>query len=372
MTKPLRITFVLPVADMTGGCRVVSIYADRLQRRGHSVSIVSVRMPRTGLRETLRYLVKGRGDPFWRRYRSHFDLLSLPHRQLPAGPVTDRDVPEGDVVVATWWETAEWVNTLAPSRGAKVYFMQDYEIWGGPPDRVEAVCGLPMPKIIIAGWMRDLLRERFHQEPLALVPNSVDTKHFSAPPRGKQAVPTVGLTYATNLVKGVDISLKAFALAKRVIPELHLVAMGNDQVAPDLPLPPGAEFTHQARDGMLRTIYSRCDAWLFGTRREGFGLPILEAMACRTPVIGTPAGAAPDLLPKGGGIMIPPENPEAMAQAIVDLCRLPAAEWRILSDKALATASSFTWDDATDQFEAALSRVAPDTSPPARQQGACG
>jgi len=44
-------------------------------------------------------------------------------------------------------------------------------------------------------------------------------------------------------------------------------------------------------------------------------LPILEAMACRTPVIGTPAGPAPELLGAGGGILVRPEDPADMAMA---------------------------------------------------------
>ncbi|MGC8714943.1 MAG: glycosyltransferase [Leptodesmis sp.] len=53
----------------------------------------------------------------------------------------------------------------------------------------------------------------------------------------------------------------------------------------------------------MRDYYSACDAWLFPSRYEAVGLPILEAMACRTPVIGTPAGIAPEMLSDGAGIL---------------------------------------------------------------------
>ena len=70
-----------------------------------------------------------------------------------------------------------------------------------------------------------------------------------------------------------------------------------------MPLPRDTEFHLRPPQDRIRDIYSKCDAWLFGSRSEGFGLPILEAMACRTPVIGTPAGAAPELLGDGRGIL---------------------------------------------------------------------
>ncbi len=104
----------------------------------------------------------------------------------------------------------------------------------------------------------------------------------------------------------------------------------------------------------MKEIYSKCDAWLFGSRSEGFGLPILEAMACRTPVIGTPTGAALDLLPKGGGLVVKPEDPEDMARAIEHICHLSEHNWQRMSNAAYSTAINYTWNDATTLFEAAL------------------
>ena len=72
-----------------------------------------------------------------------------------------------------------------------------------------------------------------------------------------------------------------------------------------VPLPPGSMFVRQPAQDMIRDIYGQCDVWLFSSRSEGFGLPLLESMACRTPVIATPAGAAPELCAGGGGITVP-------------------------------------------------------------------
>jgi glycosyltransferase involved in cell wall biosynthesis len=77
-------------------------------------------------------------------------------------------------------------------------------------------------------------------------------------------------------------------------------------------------------------------------------------MACRTPVIGTPAGAAPELLADGVGVLVKPEDPEDMARAIEQICKLSESEWRTMSDAAYARATSYTWEEATDCFEAAL------------------
>ena len=59
--------------------------------------------------------------------------------------------------------------------------------------------------------------------------------------------------------------------------------------------------------------------WLFPSRSEGFGLPILEAMACRTPVIGTTTGAAPEILACGAGILVDIDDAKMMANAIIHI-----------------------------------------------------
>jgi glycosyltransferase involved in cell wall biosynthesis len=352
----MKITFVLPQVGFSGGIRVVAIYAERLKKRGHEVVAVSRPAALPSLRDQVKALLKGQGliSP-QEKEPSFFDEVDVPHRVIDSvRPIKDADVPDADVVVATWWETAEWVWALSPEKGVKVHFMQDYEVWGGTVEQVDAICRLAMPKIVIAGWVRDLLQERFNQTPIALIPNSVDTEKFYAPPRGKQPVPTVGLTYTKFYNKGCDISLEAYRIARKAIPNLRLVAFGGSTVSADLPLPDDAEYTYRAPDHKLKEFYSQCDAWLFGTRIEGFGLPILEAMACRTPVIGTPAGAAPELLTDGAGILVKAEDPEDMARAIEQIVELSETEWQAMSNAAYGKTASYTWDDATERFEAAL------------------
>jgi glycosyltransferase involved in cell wall biosynthesis len=352
----MRVTFILPIFDLSGGNRAVATYADRLHRRGHEVFLVGLPPTPLSLLRRLKDWVRGRG---WqaqpKQGPSHCDSIEVPHHVLKrCRPVVDADVPDADVVIATWWETGEWVENLAPSKGVKVHFMQDYEIWGGPRDRVDATCRLPMPKILGAEWVGTLLRERFGVTDYTVIPYGVDMDLFHAPPRGKQLCPTVGLCYTAFRNKGTDISLKAVEIARQKVPDLRLVAFGGSPPRDDLPLPADCDYSLLVPNDRLRTIYARCDAWLFGTRIEGFGLPILEAMACRTPVIGTPAGAAPELIVQGGGYLVRPEDPEDMAAAIERLVSLSDTEWRAMSEAAYQTAARYTWDEATDLFEKAL------------------
>jgi len=360
----MRITFVLPDANMGGGTRVIAIYADRLHRRGHRVSVVATPAPVPTMVNRVKSLVKGYGWP--RRVRrigpSYFD--KLPHldfrRVERFRPIADADVPDADVVVATYWLTGMWVNALSPARGAKAIFLQGYEQLPSEPNpRMDAVWRMPMHKIVISRWLVDLARTKFHDADVSHVPNSVDTGQFNAPPRGKQATPTVGMLYHDDRLKGADVAIAAFNRAAERVPGLKLVAFGQPTDRTNPPLPASAEYTQNPRQDAIKDLYARCDAWLCGSRCEGFHLPPLEAMACRCPVVSTRVGGPLDVVEEGvNGHLVPVEDVEALAERLVRVVTLDEAKWRAMSDAAHRTATRYTWDDATDLFEAALQRAA--------------
>lgn len=356
----MRIVFVLATAGMEGGVRTVATYGRLLKARGHTVTVISLPQPIPSVKDRVKSLVKGKGWlPTPARDPSHLDMVDIEHRELDVyRPVVDADVPDADVVIATWWETVPWVAALSPQKGVKLHYVQDHETWGSPPlDKLEAAYRAPLGKIVISTFLRDLLRERYGQEAIALVGNAVDADQFDAPPRGKQTRPTMGMVYSSKANKGTDLALAAYQIALQKIPDLKLVIMSNEPLLERMPIPPDAAFTMKARDHVVRDLYASCDAWVFSTRWEGFGLPVLEAMACRTPVVAAPAGAAPEILAQGGGRLVAAESPPALAEAVVEICRLPDPEWRILSEKARANATSRTWARATDQFEATLQKA---------------
>ncbi|MEM6749782.1 MAG: glycosyltransferase family 4 protein [Planctomycetota bacterium] len=358
-----RITFVLPHAGLSGGVRVVAIYAEALRKRGWHVSAVSWPRPQPSLRRRVKGVLRGEG---WNAGRpktegSHLDGVVDDHTVLDRPrPVTDADLPDADVVVATFWPTAEAVSGLSPAKGAPVYLVQHDErvISPGQEERVAATYRLPIAKVAVADWLGQMLRDEFGDAEAEVVPNAVDAERFQAPPRGKAAAPTVGLMCAPTHFKGCDVSLAAFDMAKRDVPDLRLVAFGGQAPTPELPLPAESDFVLRPDPETMNRVYASADAWLFGSRIEGFGLPILEAMACRTPVIATRAGAAPDLAPPGGGWLVDVDDAPAMARAIVACAGLSSEAWSERSERARAVASGWTWEHAADRFEAAVRRAA--------------
>ena len=88
---------------------------------------------------------------------------------------------------------------------------------------------------------------------------------------------------------------------------------------------------------------------------EGFFLPAMEAMACRTPVVCTPTGWPAEAIRDGvNGRLVPFDNPGALASAAEWVLRLDESAWRRLSDAAYATVKDATWSRSSALFEAAL------------------
>src|ERR1035437_6063276 len=347
---------------MTGGNRVVAIYADRLRRRGHKVSIIFGARKQNSILDKMKSWMLGRGwpkDP--EPQSSYFTQLGIPCRTLERPrPILDGDVPESDVVIATWWETAEWVYDLGASKGAKVYFIQHHEVFPYlPVERCHATYRLPLQKIVISHWLEKIMMQQYNDEKAIVIPNSVDTTQFFAPKRNKQPYPVVGFVYSTTEFKGSDIVLAALELIKVRVPNLKVVAFGADPPSTKLPLPDWIEFHFRPPQDQIRLLYSKCDVWLCGSRSEGFYLPMLEAMACRCPVVSTRVGGPIDTVVDGvNGFLVEIGDIIELANYAAKVLALSETDWHLMSDAALSTATRYSWDDSTDLLESALLRTA--------------
>jgi glycosyltransferase involved in cell wall biosynthesis len=354
----MRITFISPTVNMGGGTKVVVIYAQQLMRMGHSVRIISPPPRIPPLFEKFRSLLRGTGWPGDPPTPKSYPMGNGVHHHVLDRwrPVVDDDVPEGDVVIATWWETAEWVNALDPSKGAKVYFIQHHEVFPYlPVAECHATYRLPLHKIVIARWLKHVMSAQYADNVVDVVPNSVDRAQFFAAVRGKQLLPTVGFLYSTVPFKGLDASLAALRIVRERIPNLRVISFGSEPPRPDLALPTGAEFFFCPPQDEIRNLYSRCDVWLTGSRSEGFNLPALEAMACRTPVVSTRTGWPQEVLKSGrNGVLVNVDDRIGLAQGLQWVLSRSDQDWRNLSANAYAIAASGSWEASAQMFEKAL------------------
>ncbi len=106
----------------------------------------------------------------------------------------------------------------------------------------------------------------------------------------------------------------------------------------------------------LAQEYNRCDVFCLPSVQEGFGIVFLEAMAAGKPIVAARAAAIPELV--RSGILVEPDNPAALAEAIVCLNRDPGHRLS-LGAAGLRDVEQFEMNRVAARFLVAIAKVAP-------------
>jgi glycosyltransferase involved in cell wall biosynthesis len=298
----VRIAYVLDRPELGGGAKVVFQHAGLLRRRGDEVTVL------------------GRGPrPGWTDFPgTYLDLAASPR------------LPAQDLVIATWW------TTLAAARGLGIgplaHFCQGYE--GGLVhlrpvlSGIEEVYSWKLPTITVSPHLAGLLAERFGRES-RVAPPPLDPLFRPAwrwRPRRSPWIAVPGIFEAE--VKDVPTALRAARrLRERGIPcrVLRYSILALSEGEREL-LPPD-RYLHGAPPREVARALRGCDLLFLPSRaEEGFGLPLLEALAAKVPAV---ASRIPSTLAmaEGAAALAPPGDPEAFAARALDLLAVPQV-WR--------------------------------------------
>ena len=107
-------------------------------------------------------------------------------------------------------------------------------------------------------------------------------------------------------------------------------------------------------DARLRELYQSADVFVLPSRFEGYGMAFAEALAHGLPVIGTTAGAIPETVPKSAGLLVPPDDPQALAVALRRLIEHPHERRRMAACALAASAHQPTWSLSAKLFAQAV------------------
>jgi glycosyltransferase involved in cell wall biosynthesis len=108
-------------------------------------------------------------------------------------------------------------------------------------------------------------------------------------------------------------------------------------------------------DEDLPPIYSLADVFVFPSLYEGFGIPLLEAMACGCPVVTSTAGSCPEVV-GDAAVIVDPGNVEAIAAAVDDLLNNPSLAQTMIA-KGRERARAFTWEQCARDTIAVFEQV---------------
>jgi glycosyltransferase involved in cell wall biosynthesis len=105
-------------------------------------------------------------------------------------------------------------------------------------------------------------------------------------------------------------------------------------------------------------LYAEANLFVLASRFEGYGMVYAEAIMRGLPVVGTTAGAIPDTVPDGAGILVAPDDVTALALALRRLIESPEERHRLALAARAAAARLPTWQDSARRFSGALETLA--------------
>jgi len=138
--------------------------------------------------------------------------------------------------------------------------------------------------------------------------------------------PVIGMVGRFDLQhKDQGTLIRALRIVRLTIPDAQLVFIGDgpnratmEQLAEELGLSNCVHFLGFRED--VSVLLHHLDVFVLSSRIEGESIAVLEAMSAQRPIVATAVGGTPGLLANGEcGLLVPPKDPQAMAQAIVQL-----------------------------------------------------
>ena len=357
MSGKLTITFVLPGrGDIpVGGPKVVYEYANCLARNGHSVTVVhparscSFELGQAGsAMNWIRYFQIAMGKKIrpdhWFQVDQKVNLVCVPS-------LSERWLPEGDIVIATSWRTAEWVSRYSKCKGRGFYLIQHLETWDGPEEKVYATWKAPLHKIVIAKWLLEIANSR--GEEADYIPNGLSANEFQMDITPQERDPKrIMMLYHHADWKGSAQGIEALLMVKEDSPEIKATLFG----VPPRPafLPKWIEYYQQPERRLLRELYNQAAIFVAPSWVEGWGLPPSEAMLCGAALVATDIGGHREYaFHDRTALLSPAKDPRALANNIMRLVHDSNLRAR-LAAQGHDYIRQFTWERATDCLESVL------------------
>lgn len=335
----MNLTWVLPTSGRAGAIRSTVRKANELVKRGHHVRILYKRKPRTLRRLAGRVLTRI-------RYGAQADWI-----QEFAGESQGFDdlgecrFESGETVVAMGSWAALQIGALKGEFAARIHAMHG-ALPGTDPYLDEALA-LKLPKIVVASYLVDFVRERNGGEVLGVVPNGVDGSEYY-PPKSEKGRDGVGTVFANTPAKDPATIFAVMAKLGSEFPSVPQYVFGARRKPKQLR---NVSYFTLASVDKARELYGKSRVWICASASEGFGLPILEAMSCGCAVVSTDCGGPRDIIRDGeNGYLVPVGDAEAIVEKAVRLLR--DEELRVgIAGQGLVMAREYAWEKVSVRLE---------------------
>ncbi len=201
--------------------------------------------------------------------------------------------------------------------------------------------------------------------PIVVAPHGVDLERFHPESPVSPDVPYALFLGTVEPRKGLDTLLEAFAAVAQDTPELELWLAGQSgwaeqdvrQLIEDHPARSRIRRLGFVDDAALPSLLARARAVVYPSRVEGFGLPVLEAMACGAVVV-TSSGTVMEEIADGTALVCPPGDASALSGTLQRAIDLDGEARLDLERRARRRAEVFTWASSVERHLAAYDLAA--------------
>ena len=165
--------------------------------------------------------------------------------------------------------------------------------------------------------------------------------------------------------KAIDVLIKAFKIFSQTHSEVELWLAGDgplrgqlEDLVQQLRLNERVKFLGLQDRTSVRKLLRQCRFVVLPSRAEPFGIAILEALASRKPVVASAVGGIPEIIEDGkNGILVEPENPQALSDAMTTVWNDRELAERLASAGYATVKQHFQWDAAAARYEATFMKL---------------
>jgi len=157
--------------------------------------------------------------------------------------------------------------------------------------------------------------------------------------------------------KGCDVLIKSMPIVKKKFPNAKFIFVGPDwgsrskleTMAKFLNVDP--IFVGSVNDEKLISFYHLAEVVVVPSKVEPFGIVLLEAMACKKPIVASNVGGIPEIIKDGeNGLLVPKDNPLKLAQAIIKLLKNDKLS-NTIANNAFTHVKKYSWDIIVEQLK---------------------
>lgn len=201
-----------------------------------------------------------------------------------------------------------------------------------------------------------------YKDKIITIPNGVDSNLFKpSKTRVKNQIFFLSVLDRFHKYKGLDYLLKSLTDVKKHIPDVKLIIGGKGELlqeykqkCKDLQIEDNVEFKGFLTDEEVQYYHSTSELFILpsiSSLQEGFGIVVLEAMSCETPVISTTiVGVSDDITENECGIIIPPKDVKSLSKAIVKVLSDPELQVKMGKNGRRVVQQKYEWSQIADDI----------------------